>query len=222
MEHEIQQDIVWARFCALYLPDTVARFLDPPAVTTISDPEHAVDFRCWNVYLEMLVQIQHSPYFSKYLRSSKPTAAQGKRLPSVLAERLLDRAPRWDRLMQNEPQIFAPHYHESIASSSVQLLSTLLAAFVKQRDQEAVVPRVTRDALLPWLQTWARRYSGRNASPTGLGEVCLWAQIPKVVDITREAKTFRKAGLGWETCAMPGCGKTSDNKACAKYVLLSM
>src|SRR5580698_665226 len=103
METEEQQDIIWCRFCAFYLPGLVDRFLDPPAVTSTTDPELVVDFRCWNVYVEMMVQIQHTPYFAKYLRSSKPIAAKGKLLPRVLAERLLERAPRWDQLMLRPP-----------------------------------------------------------------------------------------------------------------------
>jgi hypothetical protein len=224
MEEEEQQDVIWCRFCALYLPDLVGRYLDPPAVTALPDVQQIADFRCFNAYLEMLVAIQHTPYFAKYLRSRKPIALQGKLLPSVLAERLLERAPRWDRLMLQQPDNMPPYYYKSITASAVQLLSTLLTSFVKEPDQEKVVPRATRRALLPWLQKWYRRYPVHNPGPTVLGDVSMrvWAQMSEEMDITGAVKGVRKALRNWEMCALPSCDSKSNNKACAKYVRLSL
>ena len=55
MEHEEQQDIIWGRFCALYLPATVDRYTNlPPNIG--SDPFTA-SFKIHNPCSEMLVQV---------------------------------------------------------------------------------------------------------------------------------------------------------------------
>jgi hypothetical protein len=220
MESEEQEDVIWYRFCAIYLPDLVGRYLNPPTITSITNPQHIADFKCYNAYLEMLIAVQHTPYFAKYLRSRKPVASQGKILPGVVAERLLERAPRWDRLMLEQPGHMAPFYYESIAASLLQLLNTLLASFVKEPDQEKVVPRATRRALLPWLQKWHHRYPVDNPGPTILGDAShhAYSQMSEEIDVTRAAKDVRKAFRNWEICALPTCNSKSNNKACSKYV----
>ncbi|KAJ7280249.1 hypothetical protein C8J57DRAFT_950589, partial [Mycena rebaudengoi] len=92
-ESQMQQDIVWSRFCALYLPATVGRLL------TDLPKELASDLSVNNPWHEMLVAVQHTPYFSKYLRTSSPIAASRKKLPRVLVERLTAVASRWDTKM---------------------------------------------------------------------------------------------------------------------------
>ncbi|KAF8576782.1 hypothetical protein K439DRAFT_603167 [Ramaria rubella] len=160
-ETEHQQEVIWARFCVLYLPGTVSRFHVPPPIDVELD-SHSCGIKCdtrilddhklWNAYFQMLVQIQHSPYFAKYLRSKSPIAADGKRLPRVLAERLLERAPVWDHFMLSKASDLPEVHYEIIAGSAVQLLSTLLTVFVKEADQNTVVPRATREGLVPWLK----------------------------------------------------------------------
>ncbi|KAJ6589004.1 hypothetical protein B0H19DRAFT_227597 [Mycena capillaripes] len=81
---EEQQDVVWSPFCALYLPATVNRLLDLPTPTDATTPDEqqlVLDFPTSNPWHEILVCIQHIPYLAKYLRSTTPIAAPGKRLP---------------------------------------------------------------------------------------------------------------------------------------------
>jgi hypothetical protein len=219
MEDEDQQEVVWARFCALYLPDTVERYLNPPPLpsgSTDADADFITDYKTYNAYLEMLVQIQHSPYFAKYLRSRNAVAVDGKRLPGALAARVLEQSSRWDRLMLTKPRNRPELYYESAMESCLQLLSTLLAAFVKVEDQEAVVPMATRQALLPWLIKWTRRYS--NNSELLLGSVAhrVWAQLSPEVDIKDAVKQVRRTHKNWDACAMPLCSSKADNKACGR------
>ena len=216
MEHEEQQDIVLSRFCALYLPATVSRFLDPPPLRGVPIDAKA-DLSFHNAYLEMLVQIQHNPYFAKYLRSQKPIAADGKQLPRVLAERLLEHAPRLDRLMLARPTNRPTLYYESVATSSVQLLSTLLVMFVKVKDQETILPALTRQGLLPWLHKWSHRYANKDAD-TPLGSISLraLAQISSKIDIRADAKQVRRKIKNWDVCAIPSCEKKTNNQACSR------
>jgi|SRR5882762_7430288 len=78
----------------------------------------------------------------------KNVAANGKQLPQVLAEHIAELGFAW------EPELRKPSDHElsedhkkSIVASAMQLLSTLCTAFVKETDQETVVPKVLRDKL---------------------------------------------------------------------------
>ncbi|KAJ7675435.1 hypothetical protein B0H17DRAFT_1207624 [Mycena rosella] len=102
-----QQDIIWSKFCALYLPATIDRLLDLPVPTdAMGEIEQAMvaDFSSNNPWHEMLVRIQHIPYFAKYLRSSSLIAAAGKRLPQILADRLTNVSAKWEKDMTEVTQ----------------------------------------------------------------------------------------------------------------------
>jgi hypothetical protein len=146
-ETQQQQDVVWSRFCALYLPATVDRLLNlpiPTDATTAEELEMVVDFPANNPWHEMLVRVQHIPYVSKYLRSSSPVAAAGKRLPQVLADRLVDVSHRWDGYMtasNNTAQGKAKHeYYVATAGSAVQLLSTLCTNLINEDRNTIISP----------------------------------------------------------------------------------
>ena len=215
-ESEQQQDVVWSRFCALYLPDTVSRYLDLPALgDENTDPEFAMHYKLYNAYLEMLVQVQHTAYFAKYLRSNKPLAAPGKRLPSVLAQRLLELAPYLDNRMSagilNRPADF----YQTFTASCIQLLSTLLTIFVKAPDQDVVVPAATRQGLLAWLRRWSDRYRVADSFLSNVSSRTL-AQLFPVVDMKDLAKSVRKQLKNLDTCALPFCSVDKNCKACSK------
>ena len=216
VESEQQQDIVWSRFCALYLPDTVSRYLDLPALEDeTTDPEFVMHYKLYNAYLEMLVQVQHTAYFAKYLRSNKPLAAPGKRLPSVLAQRLLELAPYLDNRMRTGISNRPADFYRSFTGSCIQLLSTLLTIFVKVPDLDAVVPTATRQGLLVWLRRWSERYSSGDSF---LGDVSsrTLAQLFPVVDMKILAKSVRKQLKNMDTCALPSCAVNKDCKTCSK------
>lgn len=212
MEHEEQQDIIWGRFCALYLPATVDRYINlPPNIG--SDPFTA-SFKIHNPCSEMLVQVQHCPYFGKYLRSKKPIAANGKKLPRVVAERLIEYGPVWDEEMRTSSSTGKDNI-KSILGSALQLLTTLCMAFVKEGNQDDVVPKNLRDGLVPLLETWERRYRGEFLANVSLRVLILWGPLMGS-GLQEEVKKIRKQTLGWDECGLPGCRSRKDLKACSK------
>jgi len=217
-ESQPQQDIVWSRFCALYLPDMVSHYLDPPPLKDHdhTDQEFATYYPLYNAYLEMMVQIQHIPYFVKYLRSNTPLAIPGKRLPSVLAQRLLDLAPYLDLRMRTGP---APQFFEGTTVACIQVLSTLLTIFVKVPDQNDVVGEEVRQGLLLWLPNWGHS----TTSSDELKEMCMttWFQLSPAVDMKREFKSMRRTLKNLDQCALPICSVKDDCKICAKCKTVS-
>jgi hypothetical protein len=217
-ELEPQQDIIWSRFCAIYLPAMVSRYLDPPSLIDVTDQEFARHYQLYNADLEMMVQIQHIPYFMKYLRSNKSLAAPGKRLPSVLAQRLLDLAPHLDLRMRSPTPGRSTGFYESFAGSCIQLLSTLLAFFVKVQDQNDVVRADTRQGLLLWLAKWGQRYNSARSSDPFLGDMCMrtCAQLSPTIDMKRAVRSIRRRFKNLDECALPTCTVKDNCKICSK------
>lgn len=212
MEHEQQQDVIWGRFCAIYLPATVDRYINPPPVTG-SNP-FTESFKIYSPCSEMLVQVQHSPYFGKYMRSKKPLAANGKKLPRVVAERLIERGSVWDEELRTSNGTDKENL-KSILGSALQLLSTLCTAFVKEDNQDNVVPKNIRDGLVPWLKAWERRYRGEFLADVSFRVLLLWSPLMSE-GLQEDVKKIRKQTLGWDECGLPGCQNQKDLKACSK------
>ena len=219
--NELQQDVIYNKFAALHLPALVNRFLEAPGLPPVFPQEMAEDFKVNNTYIEMLGAISHTPYFAKYFRSQLPSAEGGKRLMRVLAQRLIELSPSWDRKMLHPPVDREPGYYESAAGTAIQLLSTLLAAFIKEpKESPILLSREMKVALLPWLKKWEKRYLGREF----LGRVCnrTRCQLEGNAEVKKDAKDVRKALKNWMICGKPGCESTSNLKACGRSVIFSL
>lgn len=215
IESEEQQEIVWTRFCAFYLPATIDRFINLPKITS-KKPEDIARFKIFNPCSEMLVATQHNAYFAKCLRSKNVLAANGKILPRVVAERVAELGFAWEPELCNSSVDVVVDYYKSLLGSAVQLLSTLCAAFIKEDDQELVVPKALRDKLKPLLKTWAQRYERQFFGDVSLRVWGLWSPELGNGWLGEEAKKVRKRSLNWEVCGLPGCQVTAGLKACGK------
>ncbi|KAG5646380.1 hypothetical protein DXG03_003703 [Asterophora parasitica] len=215
---EEQLDVIWSRFCALYLPATINRLLNLPVPTDFANA-HAweremaqpVDFAVSNAWHEMLVQVQHLPYFAKYLRSSKAMAAPGKRLAQVLAERLTEVAKPWDRKMRLASED-EQKYYMAAAGAAGQLLSTVCTHFINKPDRRTVISSEVQLRLLPFLTAWSNRYDRQF-----LGDVSLRLMVfmsGPVLD--EEFKKIRKSYKNWEVCELQDCNVKRDLKMCAR------
>src|ERR1700734_482502 len=131
MESEEQQEIVWSRFCALYLSATIDRFINPPEISSKNRDDIAW-FKLFNPCSEMLVAIQHNAYFAKYMRSKKAFAANAKQLPRGVAERVAELGFAWEPKLRNSSAGGLEENYKSTLASAVQLLSTLCTSFVKE------------------------------------------------------------------------------------------
>ena len=210
-EVEAQQDIIWARFCALYLPATVDRFLSPP-VPTNEPPNIVKELKLNNAYFEMLVGIQHSPYFTKYMRSQKPIAAGGKKLTQALGERLLELAPIIDNMVRHPPANRPDGYFLGLLGSAIQLLSTLLTIFVKEKER-TVLSQEMKDGLTPWITSWLQRYPREFLAEPCKRTLLAFRRNERFIE---EAKNVRREWKNWNECGLPSCTSTENLKVCSK------
>ncbi|KAF8912113.1 hypothetical protein CPB84DRAFT_755422 [Gymnopilus junonius] len=209
-----QQEFIYNKLAALYLPAMVNRFLEPSPLPTGSPADFVEDFKLNNVYIEVMGTISHTPYFAKYLNSDLPAAQGGKQLMRVVAERLVEVAPSWDPKMLNPPPGRAPGYFQMAAATSIQLLSTLLASFVEEpKDSPVHIPAELKTRLLIWLKNWKRRHSTEF-----LGRVCerTRSQLEGGKEVMTEAKFMRHMLLNLDNCGKPGCRSKSHLKVCSK------
>ena len=209
-----QQDVIFHKFAALYLPSLVGRFLEPPPLPSNVPAFMTDEFSLNNPYLEMLGVVSHTPYFSRFLRSNEAAVEGGKRLMQTVAERLVMLAPSWDRKMTNPPPDREQGYYQSAASTPIQLLSTLLVIFVKEpRNSPHLIKTDTETVLISWLRIWERRhineFLGRVSSRT-LG------QLKKQPHIMQEVMQMRRLLNNWDVCGKVGCDKTTNLKACSR------
>ncbi|KAJ7117928.1 hypothetical protein C8R43DRAFT_1036920 [Mycena crocata] len=217
---EPEQDKAWSRFCALYLPATVERLLNLPVPTDASNADErdmTIDFPINNPWHEVLVRVQHLPYLAKYLRSSQPIAAAGKRLTQVLADRLTTLISRWDERMSTSSTTSHDEekrqYYLAGAGSAIQLLSTLSTHYINETDRTAVISLETQRKLKPVLLLWGRRYNGQF-----LGDVSqrLILYMSQVEEFDRDAKKIRKMIKNWEVCGLRSCSVRKELKACGR------
>jgi len=209
-QHE--QDIVLAQFCAAYLPATVDNFLNKKIADSgvfAGNKLMMDEIVLNNAYLEMLVYMQYSPYFSKFLHSSP----DGKRLSQTFAERFAALGPTWDRNISHPPKDRPDGYYESVTRSSVGLLSTICAAFAKEADQDSVIHSGTRDTLIPMCTRWATLYKGEPLGEASSRAARVLAQEP---DILEAAHRVRRQMKNWNVCSMPKCNNKSTLKACGR------
>ncbi|KAJ7510297.1 hypothetical protein B0H11DRAFT_2269704 [Mycena galericulata] len=218
-ESQEQRDVIWSRFCALYLPATIDRLLNLPVPTDATSApqlEMKADFFANNPWHEMLVQVQHIPYFAKYFRSSNPIAAPGKRLPQVLAERLAQVSERWERkltaLARSPSDKEEGEYYMAAAGSAIQLLGTLCTQFINEKDRTAVISRAIQQKLLPVLTLWGRRYSGQFLGDVSLRMV---AYMSDAAPLDRDFNRIRRMNKNWEVCGLPSCSVRKELKVCA-------
>lgn len=215
MESEEQQDIVWSRFCAHYLSATIDRFINPPNIIS-KRPEDIALFKLFSSCSEVLVATQHNAYFAKYLRSKNAVAANGKLLPGVVAERVADLGFAWDPELRHPSIEGLEDHYKSILGSAVQLLSTLCTSFVKEEDQEAIVPMTLRGKLIPLMKTWAQRYENQLLGDVSLRVCAAWSPELGNSWFNKEVKKIRKRTLNWDVCGLPGCTVKTELKACGK------
>ncbi|KAJ7764827.1 hypothetical protein B0H16DRAFT_429815 [Mycena metata] len=211
---EQEQDRVWSKFCALYLPGTVDRLLDLPVPADAETPIELEDFIVFNPWHETLVQLQHIPYLAKYLRSHSPIAAPGKQLLQVLADRLAGVSASWEAKMAAVPrnQQLQDHYIAA-AGSAIQLLCTLCTHFVHETNRNSVISNETQQRLLPILSVWSHRY---NRQFLGIVSRRMLAYISRAPGWEQAFNSVRSSTKNWGVCGLPLCSVRKDLRVCAK------
>ncbi|KAH6918284.1 hypothetical protein BKA70DRAFT_1246766 [Coprinopsis sp. MPI-PUGE-AT-0042] len=218
-ESEQKQDIILSRFSASHLPALVDRLVDLPSLPAgYRSPPYdiAVEeiFPLKNPYSVILIQLQHLPYFMKYLRSQHITAANGKRLPDVLASRLADLAPKLEsnKMLKSNDAMKRDGY-QNIVGDACQLLSTLLVDYSRQKDRVGLVSQETKDKLIPHLRQWSSRYRGTFVGDT-TGRTLLLLKENGL--LLQGVQPMRKKLKGLSECGLLSCNSTTDLKGCSR------
>jgi len=215
---QFQQDALFSQFAALYLPALVDRFFEVPPLPPNASRDQVEELKLNNAYAEMMGAISHTPFFTKYLRSNKPVAAGGKLLIRTIAQRLVEVGPTWDRKMLHPPTDRPEDYYGGIAATVIQLLSTVLAAFIKEPSNSPIhVSTEVKAPLIALLRKWERRYRVKD-----LGCICNRArnQLQGQADLLRITQEMRRSLKNWAVCGLPGCESKANLKVCSRSVTI--
>ncbi|TFK63222.1 hypothetical protein BDN72DRAFT_331064 [Pluteus cervinus] len=199
---------IFCEFGAKYLPLVVDRFIDgtfdlyPP--TSMLLPM----FKLHNPYSYMLYRLCGRPYYAKYIRSKHPTAARGKFLVGVLAERLTAAVKLCGPEMLRQATRHRPSFHEPLTRMLRLLLSTLII-HPRTRYQ---VPDDDVDHLLEFFEACERT----RVEPLGQVSDRLGVSLLGLPNFLQVAPGLRRDVQGRDKCGMQGCDNTLDLKACAR------
>ncbi|KDQ20210.1 hypothetical protein BOTBODRAFT_390370 [Botryobasidium botryosum FD-172 SS1] len=168
-------------------------------------------YESYSSYGAMLGGVQENPYFFKFMTSREKTAAPGKRLAHVQANRLLVQAEEWDRGLDDSRENYAYEFHTAIGNS-VQLLSTALS---KLDGDPATVPvdQAVAARILPYIEKWGKRFG------TGFGGIAChtvsWFLKGErhYIDLYLLRRS-KLEGLG--ECALPSCKSEKNLRACGR------
>ncbi|KAJ7456942.1 hypothetical protein FB451DRAFT_598732 [Mycena latifolia] len=209
-----QQGVIWAKFCAQYLPATVERCLDLPFPADW-DPNSVDDFLLDNAWMNMLVAVQHTPYFTRYVRSSSPVADAGKHLPRVLAERFLTLSSRLEHeIARPTPgQPGRQERYKFIAAKSLLLLGTLLR--LSRSEPRALLRPQTAARLSSFLRRWKTRHHGIFlGAVSGRLHYFLTARLQR--DRLTQPPTELAAKTTRRPCSLPSCPVRDNLQACGR------
>lgn len=193
IEDPLQQDVVFSRFAALYLPRTVELYLNPPQPSLHPMWEKSiplVDFKLANAYGYMLVHLNGNPYFNRFFRNYKEVRYN---LIMAILTRLDDRTLDWEARAEPVGGIAV----ESMVYDYCQLLSSLLLMETEDSVHElGHLPTVKH--LMPFLDWWVKREPNHPASTL---RTILVGEDKAGLRIARA----ERGGLA--TCAMRDCKK---------------
>jgi len=213
---EVAQNLqmnLWAAFTAKYLPPLVDRILDLPPHGARPLAYGADDYPLQNIYHTTL-KFTDPGYLGKFMSSSCTIAEGGKRLPTVMAERLVEFAPNWVRRDPTLPM--GPHIYEGCIHRAV---TTLLMLVIAAKGHS--VPESTRTKLVHWLDTWAAYDSWSPESMTpdnNLPLACItMSRVFKYDGLLKSVIKQRRHALKCiEVCALPTCAAETNLKTCAR------
>jgi len=204
------QLVLWAEFSARYSPALVNRLLDLPPHG--ARPYAAEDYRIQNIY-HTTFKFADIAYLAKFMSSSHPIAEGGKRLPRVVAERLVEFAPNWDRLRIDPTAsgIFEGAIHRAV--------TTLMMLLIAAKDHS--IPTTTTNPLVRCLDTWASFASWSPESMTldnNLPAACVALRrvLTYHVGLKSVMKQQRHALKCIEVCALPSCNVETNLKVCTR------
>jgi hypothetical protein len=214
---------VHAEFCAKYLPQTIEGFINLPPLTDddyeeddeLRDEVYDLD----NSFSLMLTLVKASPYFVRYLQSSHPCASPGKKFVGIYAKRLYDNAltldMRWKKAFPGTEEPVVEHARDTVMNSLGFLQTILLSVTDLKTGLGEIIDFDTREGLLIFVKKWlwdlkreghARGDEAKHLIPLLVGDM---TQLLKAEYYTRLMRNALN-------CAVPGCDKGEQLKACGR------
>ncbi|KAJ6578846.1 hypothetical protein DFH09DRAFT_1148480 [Mycena vulgaris] len=211
-----QQNVVWAKFCAHYLPATVERCLDLPSPADW-DPNSVDDFLLDNAWMHMLLAVSYTPYFSRYIRSSSPVAVAGKHLPRIVAERFLILSSRLEHEIA-KPSPDEPGRQQRytfLAITSLALLATLLR--LSRSEPSVIIGPQTASRLSSFLRRWKTRHRGSFLGTVSNRVHYLLSAKPQQDRPPPAADPVAKPARKFlSLCSLPSCQVKGTFQACGR------
>jgi hypothetical protein len=208
-----------AEFCSQYLPQMVERIIAntiPSPETVRASPQSFAPIASRDML--MLSTIAKSPYFGKYLRSNKPSASEGKKLPRVIAVYICSMG------MQIEGDWKYPSKRRSGRLTMLcltSILPTLIIPFITHDDSDDFDGGLFEDVraqLLKTLRRWKELLSEEDTRPIGLSISLLAGIGPR-----ENLSDWRNLGRGRKGCGLRDCQVTdADLKVCARCVSICL
>ncbi|KAK9896771.1 hypothetical protein P389DRAFT_83907 [Cystobasidium minutum MCA 4210] len=168
LEHPLQQDVVFSRFCALYLPQLVEHYLKPPSPSSAEEWNKSValeDMKIANAYGYLLVHLNGNPYFERFFRLPQHREIR-KKLIITMLDRLHERAAPWETReadLKNRPT-------GGISVSSMiydfcQLLGSLVL-FESEENIRTIAEEAHVKRLMYFLDWWDKKYFRPTSKPS--------------------------------------------------------
>ncbi|TFK71852.1 hypothetical protein BDN72DRAFT_836925 [Pluteus cervinus] len=185
---------IFSEFAAKYLSTVVVRFINS------RDPFPAGEFN-------ILLSIREVPHFSRYLRSKHRTAAPGKQLGRIIAERFAN------ALKMHKRRNIVPLPHDYLAQ-----MESLSEIFRFHSMHQEPIPIDARNTILDFLRA---RDCQSVANPLTKETIRLLSLIlqdnPYLEDLPKEVANRLKCR---DVCGLPGCDISTNLKTCARCKMI--
>jgi hypothetical protein len=224
-------DEVHSQFCAKYLPQAVNGFINIPP---LDDEERNYDelgdevYHIHNAFSLVILKVQYSPYFARYLQSSKPQARTGKQLAGIYAKRLLHLAPVMDRKLEKGCAAITRHPaddcpHVTLGTALGFLQTVLMAVTNLDVELEDIIDWDTRQGLYKCDRRWMPilKKDGVVQGDYLRNLIPLLVIEAETRDLMLNADWLNKEVRSGNECAIPGCPTNkllmnSEAKVCAR------
>lgn len=209
----IEHKAFCAHFSAKYLPMLVDRFIELPSRGNNIGLQGANDYPLENIY-HVAFKFADPPYIAKYMISTNAVAEGGRRLPQVIAERLIGVASELERLKNASAPSSELNKYELGISRALTTLMMLLFATKKK-----TISAITSAELIGWLDKWKSRTWLTQPGPSGIASssflISNLLQSGNVM--SAEVQRQRRHALkGTDICALPSCESKTVQGRCAK------
>ncbi|TFK76197.1 hypothetical protein BDN72DRAFT_830734 [Pluteus cervinus] len=201
--------IFLAEFSAKYLSASVDAYINR-CLLPVPNPSAMVQSELFNGYFLMISASSDSPYFGKYFGSHHPSAANGKKLATVVARRLLRFTMHIDKgaAKSSNSNFWLDKEAPEAIMKALRVMAMILSALPE--DEGRLSPQM-KNALAPYIRRWSK-----PRQDPSLREIC--RQLSQLLNPSSvpQRRGVRNLLRGWDGCGLPGCNEKANLKICAR------